>query len=179
MTLIFDTSVLYPTAVAGRLEELSTVTRFQRKVVAPYVVYQELERNVSTRPDLAKALDLPWLEWITEVEGDDGDALAYWEETLVPRFGPRAGKNRGEAHVFAYAQSRGWIAVLNDKAMRYAQSSGGRVQAYWLTGLIDRLVPGIWTSRQASDFMNALLATGCCRVRMDILKRYSWYAPPD
>lgn len=106
----FDSSVLSAFARARRLDTLDRLTQAHHRVVTPAVL-DELDHGISRQPLLA---DVRTLRWLEVVRVDAFDELVAFSE-LVRILG-QGRRNIGEASILAWAQIRGGVALIDDRA---------------------------------------------------------------
>jgi predicted nucleic acid-binding protein len=149
--LVFDSSALFHAAVADRLDVFGDLID-GRRCVAPASVFEEVRRAATRGRGLGGVV---WPAWLGVVHVDGLDDLPYlfrWGELLGA-----GDHHRGEAAVLAYAQSRGAVAIVDDKEpLLLAKRTGlmahgslwlmtraclsGRTSPAAVAGLIDALV---------------------------------------
>jgi hypothetical protein len=105
-TFVFDASVLNPFARADRLDVLGSILAGRVKCVTTRAVRQEILAKSDDFPLLAAVTTATWL-FEAAVDGlDEIGALVWW----VRKLGATR-RDRGEATVFAYAQTNGATAI--------------------------------------------------------------------
>jgi len=109
MVLVLDSSVLSSFARARRLQLLERLTADFERVTTTAVVV-ELGAGTGEHPELANAVQLPWLSARAVESLDEVRLFAAYAARLV------AGtRNVGEASVLAWAEAHGAAALVDDQ----------------------------------------------------------------
>ena len=108
--LVLDAMCLNHFARVDRLDVLRELL-VGDQCCTTYVVLDELRRGVPTHPALHTALDLEWVSPIQLDSVSDLECFASW----VARIGA-GDRDLGEASVFAVADLRHGIAIIDDQS---------------------------------------------------------------
>jgi predicted nucleic acid-binding protein len=152
--LVLDATCLSHFARADRLDVLRDLL-LGKECLTTETVLAELNRGIADYPLLGNVPDQEWLR----VAGLDSVAEIRLYDTWLKRVGS-AGRDRGEASVFAVAERHAVTAITDDrKAAKVARFYGLDVHGtVWL--LAGACREGKLTPQAAGSLIDALRATG-------------------
>lgn len=153
--LVFDATQLIHFARADRLDVLGDLMA-KRRCVTTSVVRDEIMEGGELHPHLHDVLDLGWIELLSL---DDPTRLLRFSQWMRRVGVTDAGRNLGEASVFAIAEEIRAVAVVDDKdAVRVARNYGLEVHGtIWL--LARECSEGKLTETNACNIIDALKET--------------------
>lgn len=151
--LVFDTGPLRHFAQADWLGILEEIVG-ERRAVIPMAVLAELESTSHRFPEVADAVDAPWVDHYRLHSYEEMAALAKFSELLVS-----GRKNLGEAEVLALAATLPAEAVIDDSATFEVGRREGVECTQTLPLLCDAMHRGLLTLDQVSDIADDLIMT--------------------
>ncbi len=152
--LVFDSSALFPFAVADRLDVLGDLVE-GRTCVAPDAVFEEVRRAVARDRGIT---GIAWPQWLGAVHVDGLDDLPHlirWAGLLGSGV-----HHRGEATVIAYAQSHAAIAIVDDRHPRILATQAGLMAHGSLWLMARACLWGRTTPAAVGGLIDALIAAG-------------------
>lgn len=154
-TFVFDASVLSPFARSDRLDVLGSVLAGRVRCVTTRAVRQEILAKSDEFPLLASITTATWLSEVAVDGLDELGALVWW----IRKLGATQ-RDRGEATIFAYAQTYGATAIIDDgKARRLGRKNGVDVHGtLWL--LADACHAGSLSAVSACTLVDVLASAG-------------------
>jgi predicted nucleic acid-binding protein len=152
--LVLDATCLSHFARAERLDVLCDLL-IGRDCWTTGVVLDELDRGVMAHPALAQVATQDWLKVAPLDSLDEIMLFATWARRVGS-----GERDRGEASVFAVAESRGAIAISDDRnAVRVARTYGISVHGtIWV--LAEACQTGKLTEHAVGNLIDVLRSTG-------------------
>lgn len=151
--LVFDTGPLRHFAQAGWLGVLEEIVG-ERRAIIPMAVLGELESTSHRFPEVADAVNAPWVDHHQLHSYEEMSALAAFSELLVS-----GRKNLGEAEVLALAATLPAEAVIDDSAAFEVGKRAGVECTQTLPLLCDAIQRGLLSLDQVSDIADDLIMT--------------------
>jgi predicted nucleic acid-binding protein len=154
LRLVFDTTCLSHFARADRLDVLGDLLAGTESLL-PHVVREEIRAGSNDFPELARILDVEWLQVVALDNLDRLRRFTIW----TGRVGAGT-RNLGEASVLAVAEEFGAVALIDERdATQVGRSYGIDVHGtIWLLSGLCR--DGKLTKVAAGNLLDDLAATG-------------------
>ena len=151
--LVFDTGPLRHFAQAGWLGVLEEVVG-ERRAIVPMAVVAELESTSHRFPEVADAVDAPWVTHYALSSYEEIAAYAMFSEILVS-----GRKNQGETEVLALAATLPGEAVIDDSTAFEVGKRSGVECTRTLPLLCDAMHQGLLSLDEVSDIADDLIKT--------------------